>query len=342
MPQRGLLFVFSGPSGAGKNTIMHHVLKAGLHLRQLPTATTRERRLNEEEGREHEFLSEAEFRQRIVDKDLVEWQIIHDKGIYGVPRKTVQRIIETGQVAVADVDVLGAMDLKREFGEDVVLIFVQTPDKASLEKRLRQRPDVKSEEELMTRLRRADFEMNFANEYDYHIINADGQLAESVQQALRIIDDVMATRSDEMPEPRWDTRPIRYIVKGIVVQGGELLQYQNDFPHLEVPQGQLPYTVITRYLQNQLGLGTLPTRQYAENRIVADEFEPPQLIRVIPKTTSIDKNLIYILKPATNLGQLSDGWEWISLDRLHLDEMLQNLLYEAVGVLQTDIKASEQ
>lgn len=342
MPQRGMLFVFSGPSGAGKNTIMHRVLEAEPRLRQLPTATTREPRATEQQGREHEFLTEVEFRQRILDKGLVEWQIIHDRGVYGVPRATVQQFIESGQLAVADVDVLGAMDLKREFGDNVVLIFVGAPDKATLERHLRERPDVKTEEQMLTRLRRADFEMSFAPDYDYQIVNIHGQLEDSVRQALEIVSRHIDNRVESAEKPVWDARPVRYRATGVVVQESHLLQHENRFPNLSVPEGQMPFDTLCEYLQSILQVELLPTRQYAEKRAVASGFEPPQLVRVTLSATTIDKNLIYILKPAVPIENLPSDWQWVSIDGLYLDEALQALVLEVVEDLQLDLKATEQ
>ncbi len=332
----GLLFVFSGPSGAGKNTIMDAVMESESYLQQLPTATTRECRHDEKEGREHYFVTEAEFRQRILAKSLIEWQIIHAKGVYGVPRHAVQDVILGNKLAVADVDVLGAMDLKREFDDHVVLIYVLPPDKATLEKRLRDRPDVDTEEELQTRLRRADFEMGFADQYDHHIINRDNELDASVAQALNIIREAGAHRPYAAHNLGWNPDEITYQITGLVVQDGHLLQHNGTFPRLDVPAHKLPFEALHDYFQSHLDIDIVPTRPYAEERAVAIDFEPPQMVRVGHEAQAITRNHVYILKPATPITTLPDGWRLTPINYLHLDESTQKLLLQAMGNLQVD------
>lgn len=336
--QGGLLFVFSGASGAGKNTIMHHVMEAAPHLQQLPTATTRSIRENEQQGREHIFLSEAEFRQYILEKKLIEWQIIHDKGVYGVPRQSVQAVIQQDNLAVADVDVLGAMDLKREFSEHVVLIFVQAPDRATLEKRLRERPDVNTEAELRTRLRRIDFEMSFADRYDYLITNRDGHLDESVQQALSIIDEVSRNRPPANHHMGWRPEDIQYQATGLVLHDSCLLVQDGEFPRCDVPLDLLPFEAIREHLQHQVNITVFPTRQHSDQRAVDISFEPPQLARVVQKANAIERNHIYILQAKQALNHLGDGWQLAPLNHLHLESSIQHLLTSTIERL----KASEQ
>jgi len=332
----GLLFVFSGPSGAGKNTIMEKVIETELTLHQLPTATTRPRRNNEQEGREHEFLSEAEFRQRILDKALIEWQIIHDRGVYGVPRKTIQRVLLEDRVMVADVDVLGAMELKREFDEHVVLIFVEAPSKEVLRQRLSNRSDVKTDQELNTRLRRADFEMGFADFYDYRIVNHDGQLDESVEQALEVIRREVENRPPCQENLGWNPEHIRTTVTGLIIKDGYLLQYHETFPALKVPSDHLPFEIIYHYFENTLDIDVRPTRPHADKRRVAMGFEPPQLVEVNQHDDEIEKNHIYILTTQTPMTSLPDGWRWVAINELNLSQSLADLLLQIVGDLQTD------
>lgn len=332
----GLLFVFSGPSGAGKNSIMEKVIGTELRLHQLPTATTRPRRNNEQEGREHEFLSEAEFRQRILDKALIEWQIIHDRGVYGVPRKTIQRVLLENRVMVADVDVLGAMELKREFAEHVVLIFVEAPSKEILRQRLSNRPDVKTEQELNTRLRRSDFEMSFADFYDYRIVNHDGQLEESVEQAIEFIKQKIENRPPCGDNLGWNPEHIRATVTGLFVQDGYLLQHHKTFPTLTISTDQLPFETIYHYFKKTLDIEVQPTRPHADKRRVAAGFEPPQMVEVHHHGDEIIKNYLYILKMPSAITDLPDEWEWGAINELDLSSSLHDLLLQVVGDLQAD------
>ncbi len=337
--QGGLLFVFSGASGAGKNTIMHDVMKAAPQLHQLPTATTRAPRDNEQQGREHLFLTEAEFRDYILQKKLIEWQIIHDKGVYGVPRQAVQDVIRENRLAVADVDVLGAMDLKREFADHVVLIFVQTPDKATLEKRLRERPDVDTEQELMTRLRRSDFEMSFAPRYDHIITNRDGQLDESVDQTLAVIEQVSRQQHPSATHNMgWHPDDIHYQVTGLVLHNGCLLMQNGQFPRCAVPPDKLPFEALQNHLHTTLNLEVLPTRQHANQRAVDISFEPPQLAQITQKARVIERNHIYILQSNRLPDKLNEHWQLAPINHLHLDEAIQHLLFSTMERL----RASEQ
>lgn len=332
----GLLFVFSGPSGAGKNTIMEKVIATEFVLHQLPTATTRPRRDNEQEGREHEFLTEDEFRQRILDKALIEWQIIHDKGVYGVPRKTIQRVLLENRLMVADVDVLGAMELKREFKEHVVLVFVEAPSKEVLRERLSNRSDVKTEQELNTRLRRADFEMGFADFYDYRIVNHDGQLDSSVEQVTQIIGSAIENRPPCNQTLGWKPEDIHATTTGLLVQDGYLLQYQHTFPNLKVPSDHLPFEVLHRYFANVLNINVQPTRPHANQRRVAMGFEPPQMVEVNQYNDEINKNYIYVLKVPLAVEHLPEGWQWVAINDAELSPSLHDLLLQVVGDLQTD------
>lgn len=334
----GLLFVFSGPSGAGKNAIMKAVMKRETDLHQLPTATTRAMRADEQHGREHEFIGEEEFRQRILDKQLIEWQIIHDKGIYGVPRATIQEGIRSGRTLVADVDVLGAMQLKQEFGDHLVLIFIQAPDKATLEKRLRNRSDFSGEEDLLARLRRADFEMDFAGQYDHRIVNSDGALEETVDEALRIIYEECQHPADINGKLGWNPENIDQSVTGLVVDHGRILLYHNTLPEWPIEEGSdlLPFDVVQEELEAQLGIDILPTRPDAIFRKVDVGFEPPQLVHSEQLGERFIKNYIYVLQSVQPLVELPHEWSWASIAELDLDPTLRNLLLEANFILQAD------
>jgi guanylate kinase len=337
----GLLFILSGPAAVGKNTIMRGVLSAMPTLKQLPTATTRPPRADEQEGREHEFLSESEFRRRILDKALIEWQIIHDISIYGVPRATIQEAIRNGQPLIADIDVLGGMQLKQEFGDSVVLIFVESPDKTVLAHRMRRRSDV-SDEEVSTRLRRVDFEHEFADDYDYTITNREGQLEASIQETLRIIKAACERAANQMPAEEatigWDPNLIQQVATGLIVQAGKLLMNGSAYPHIQVPADKLPFEALQAYIQRELKLEVVPTRPDAITRKVDIAFEPAQLIRATHKAASIDKNFIYVLHLAAEVleDELPSGWRWIPIENLHLDSQVQNILLQAEGQFQPD------
>ncbi len=187
-PCKGLLFVLVGPSGAGKNGIMERVREKIPHLRQLPTITTRSMRPTEQNGREHIFVTEDQFREMITDHSLIEFQEVYPGKFYGTPRKPMQEALDAREKLIADIEVVGAGKLKQTFPDYVILIFIAPPTIQDLEKRLRNRGKM-SEEEINERLARAPFEMKYADECDYRVVNdtfehAVEQVAEIVRQEL--------------------------------------------------------------------------------------------------------------------------------------------------------------
>lgn len=324
----GLLFVFSGPSAAGKNAIMNALKEREPLLQQLPTATTRTIRESEQPGREHEFLTEAEFRQRLLEKSLIEWQIIHDKGVYGVPRQTIQMAIQNGKPLIADIDVLGAQRLKAEFGDYVVLIFVKTPDKETLARRLRERADVTSEDDLQTRLRRSDFELSFVTHYDRVIVNYDNQLEESVGTAREIIlEECQKARLSSAPIG-WKPEDIHQWVTVVAIHEGCVLYYDGDFPTWQVPQDQLPFESIQQRMVELLGTGAIPTRLDAGERHVSIDFEPPQSVKIHQKEHEIHQYMRYIVRLHNPPVDFPVGWTLHPPHTLSLDDELKVILSE--------------
>ncbi len=164
----GLLFVLVGPPGVGKNALMQEVLPRVPDLRQLPTATTRPIRPTEQPGREHLFVSEAEFKRMQSSGELVESQVVHQHW-YGVPRTTVENAIHDGQDLIADIEVLGATILKSAYPDNVILIFVQPKSPEVLIERMRARGEAEAQIEL--RMQRVPMEMSYAVQCDYLITN---------------------------------------------------------------------------------------------------------------------------------------------------------------------------
>ncbi len=161
-----------GPAGAGKNAIMNEVLRQLSDLHQLPTATTRPMRDTEEQGREHLFVSEAEFRQL----DLIESQVVH-KHLYGTPRLTIENAMRDGRDLIADIEVLGATYLHHAYPQNTILVFVQPPSVEDLIKRMSIRGETQAE--IDTRLQRVEMEMQYAPQCDYLITNYQDQLKQS-------------------------------------------------------------------------------------------------------------------------------------------------------------------
>ncbi len=186
-PSLGRLFILAGPPGAGKNTLMNHVLRRLSDLRQLATATTRNQRPTEQQGREHVFISRDEFQQMIDDDELAEWQPVH-KDLYGTPRRTLEQAFSDERDLIADIDVLGATALQREYPDNVSLIFIQPPSLDDLIARMDKRGESQADIEL--RMRRVEMEMQFAPHCDYLITNEDEETASDILLGI-----VLAERS---------------------------------------------------------------------------------------------------------------------------------------------------
>ena len=172
----GLLFVLVGPTAVGKTRLIKEILGRVSDLAQMPTATTRPIRVNEQEGREHYFYDEAGFQNLIASNALLEHQVVHGYR-YGIVRARLEEALAAGRDQIADIEVLGASVMRKTFPANAVLVFVSPPDVATLEERIRTRGD--DAEEIERRLRRIPFEMQFAPMCDYLIINDQLEVAAS-------------------------------------------------------------------------------------------------------------------------------------------------------------------
>ena len=193
----GLIFIMIGPGGAGKNAIMKAVMSAFPAIKQLATATTRPMRADERQFREHVFVSERRFRQMISDGELLEHQEVTPGKFYGIPRRTVTDALRAGAARIADIEVLGAIELAAAFPRNVVQIFVTAPgeDQAAqltvLEERMRRRADDATD--IGQRLERARrLELPYQARCDYVVVNDD--LARAISKTADIIQREMKER----------------------------------------------------------------------------------------------------------------------------------------------------
>lgn len=180
-----LIIVISGPSGVGKDAIVQRIAELGETFYFTVTATTRPPRPNEVHGVNHMFVSTQEFREMIAKEELLEWAETYGN-MYGTPKDQVRTALANGQHVLLRVDVQGAMAVKR-LVPDALLVFISAPDKGVLASRLRRR-GVNDEGDIATRLEAADKEAKFADRFDYDVVNMEGELSDTVQQILSIID----------------------------------------------------------------------------------------------------------------------------------------------------------
>jgi len=164
------MIIVSAPSGAGKNTIVKHLLKTLPELGFSVSATSRKIREGEKNGREYYFVSTEEFRQMIEEEELLEWQEVYPGSYYGTKVSEVERIALNKQFPVFDVDVVGGLNIKKMFGSNALALFIKPPSFEILESRLRSRA-TDSEESLQKRLKKVKWELDFENKFDHVIIN---------------------------------------------------------------------------------------------------------------------------------------------------------------------------
>ena len=182
-----MLFALSAPSGAGKTTIARNILRQFPELRFSVSATTRTQRPREVEGKDYFFLTREEFEQRIADGGLVEWEEIYGN-LYGTLRSEIDRVLSTGGHMLFDIDVKGALSIKRLYGDDAVTIFILPPGIDVLRERLERR-GTDSAEVIERRMQRSAWELEQAPLFDRSVLNDD--LDRSIPEVAEIIDSFM-------------------------------------------------------------------------------------------------------------------------------------------------------
>ena len=182
--RRGLLFVLSSPSGAGKTTLSRLLIERVPGLIMSISATTRAMRPGEVNGRDYLFVDKAAFEQMAKGDELLEWASVFGNS-YGTPREPVEAALSKGQDVLFDIDWQGTQQLRHKARADVVSVFILPPSAADLEKRLHSRGQ-DSDEVIRKRMSRASHEMSHWAEYDYIVINRniDDAFAE-VQSILK-------------------------------------------------------------------------------------------------------------------------------------------------------------
>ena len=167
---QGKMIIISAPSGAGKSTIVKYLLKQGLKLEFSISACSRDKRDGEKDGKDYYFLSPDEFRRRIEQGDFLEWEEVYPGSYYGTLRSEVDRIWQAGNHVVFDVDVVGGVNIKKQYPENSLALFIMPPDLETLKKRLMKR-GTETEESLQKRVGKAEEELTFADKFDRIIVN---------------------------------------------------------------------------------------------------------------------------------------------------------------------------
>jgi guanylate kinase len=188
MSRQGKLVIFSAPSGAGKTTIVRHLLSKRPDLEFSISATTRKPRGDERNGIDYYFISKEEFLHRIAKKQFVEFEEVYSGTFYGTLRSEIQRIWDKGKTVIFDIDVEGGLHLKRKYEEHALAIFVQPPSLLVLIERLTGR-GTDSPEKLEERFAKAKKELNYAPQFDIILNNYD--LETACKEAEVLVDDFL-------------------------------------------------------------------------------------------------------------------------------------------------------
>ncbi len=181
----GKLIILSAPSGAGKSTLVHHLLNSNLNLEFSISATSRSPRATEKDGIDYYFLSPEEFKQKIANNEFLEYEEVYPDCFYGTLRSEVDRITQKGKNVIFDVDVKGGLNIKRQFGDQALAIFVAPPNMEALKERLLKR-GTETHEMIQKRIEKAAYEMSFAPQFDKIIINDDLEKAKKeIEETVR-------------------------------------------------------------------------------------------------------------------------------------------------------------
>lgn len=186
----GKLIIFAAPSGSGKSTIVNYLLqKEELNLHFSISATSRAPRGTEQNGVEYFFLSPEEFKLKIANDEFVEYEEVYTDKFYGTLKSQVEKQLEAGENVIFDVDVKGAVNIKKMYGKRALSMFIQPPSLEELRKRLEGRA-TDAPEIIEQRLARAEYELSFADKFDEIVVNDNLEVAQVEAEAL--IEDFLA------------------------------------------------------------------------------------------------------------------------------------------------------
>ena len=182
---RKKVIVVCGPSGSGKTSIMKVLLNRFDCLCFSVSATTRPKRPHETDGNDYYFLSIEEFKNQIDQKAFIEYEEVYTNIFYGTLYSEIERINAEGETALLDIDVIGALNIKKLYSEEAICLFIHPGSIENLKKRLISR-GTESEESLGKRLDKASYEMSFSSQFDKIIYN-DSSLEESIESCYTFL-----------------------------------------------------------------------------------------------------------------------------------------------------------
>ncbi len=168
--KKGKLLIFSAPSGSGKTTIVKHLLQTIDNVTFSISATSREKRMGETDGKDYFFITPEAFRDRISNNEFLEWEEVYSGSYYGTLKSEVDKLLNQGRNVIFDVDVLGGLNIKQQYGSQALAVFVKVTSIEILYERLWKR-STDTEENIQKRMAKAKYEMEFVDKFDYVLIN---------------------------------------------------------------------------------------------------------------------------------------------------------------------------
>ncbi|MGM9822383.1 MAG: guanylate kinase [Muribaculaceae bacterium] len=184
--KKGKLIIISAPSGCGKSTIIGEIMDKGeLDLEFSVSATNRKPRPGEVDGVNYHFLSDQQFKDLIAEKAFVEYEQVYPGRYYGTLRSEIQNRVNEGHNVILDIDVNGGMNVRQQFGDDAMSIFIEPPSIPELRRRLKQRGS-DSDEAIEERVGRAEYELSFRDKFDHVVTNDELERAISdIEQKIK-------------------------------------------------------------------------------------------------------------------------------------------------------------
>jgi guanylate kinase len=182
------IILITAPSGSGKTSVVNHLMKKFPQLSFSVSATTRQPRNGEKNGVHYYFISEPEFREKIHNKEFLEWEMVYEGKYYGTLKSDIERIWKENKIPVLDIDVQGAIHVQQQYPVNTIAIFIQPPSIEELKRRLKLRGS-ETDQSLQARLNKSGYEMTFKEHFENIIINENFEKA--CKEADKIVGDFL-------------------------------------------------------------------------------------------------------------------------------------------------------
>jgi guanylate kinase len=182
------IILITAPSGSGKTSVVNHLMTKFPQLAFSVSATTRQPRNNEKNGVHYYFIDEPQFREKIHNKEFLEWEMVYEGKYYGTLKSDIERIWNENKVPVLDIDVQGAIHVQQQYPVNTIAIFIQAPSVEELKRRLKFRGS-ETDESLQARVNKSTYEMTFKNHFENIIINENFETA--CKEADKIISNFL-------------------------------------------------------------------------------------------------------------------------------------------------------